>query len=151
MEGIYQSTFVLLKPNAIQREMVGRIIERFEDKGLRIDALKMMHVNRKLAEAHYAEHEGKPYYTGLIKFITSGPVVVMVLSGPNAIGAVRYVVGSTNPLEAQPGTIRGEYAITTAKNLVHASDSVEAAKVEISRFFEPHEIIDYHLNLEEDM
>ena len=151
MEGTYQSTFVLLKPNAIQREMVGRIIERFEDKGLRIDALKMMRVNRKLAEAHYAEHEGKPYCDGLIKFIIGGPVVVMVLSGPNAIEAVRYVVGSTNPLLAQPGTIRGEYAITTAKNLVHASDSVETAAIEIPRFFEPYEIIDYHLNLEEDM
>ncbi|MCK5832358.1 nucleoside-diphosphate kinase [bacterium] len=148
---VYRSTFVLIKPNAIQRELVGDIISRFESKGLRIDAIKMLHMKRELAEKHYNEHKGKPFYGGLIDFITSGPVIAMVLSGPNAIEAVRYVVGDTNPLKAQPGTIRGEYAITISRNIVHASDSIQAANCEIERFFTPDEIINYHLNLEEDI
>ena len=147
----YQSSFVLIKPNAIQRKLVGEIISRFESKGLRLDAIKMIQMSRELAEEHYAEHKGKSFYNDLIDFITSGPVIAMVLSGPSAIEAVRYVVGDTDPLEARPGTIRGEYAITIAKNIVHASDSIESARREIKRFFTPEEVLNYHLNLEEDI
>ena len=147
----YQSSFVLIKPNAIQRELVGEIISRFESKGLRLDAMKMIIMSRELAEEHYAEHKGKSFYNELIDFITSGPVIAMVLSGPSAIEAVRYVVGDTDPLKARPGTIRGEYAITMARNIVHASDSIEAARREIRRFFTLEEVLNYHLNLEEDI
>ncbi|MCD6502424.1 nucleoside-diphosphate kinase [bacterium] len=147
----YQSSFVLIKPNAIQRELVGEIISRFESKGLRLDAMKMMIMSRELAEEHYAEHKGKSFYNELIDFITSGPVIAMVLSGPSAIEAVRYVVGDTDPLKARPGTIRGEYAITMARNIVHASDSIESARREIRRFFTLDEVLNYHLNLEEDI
>ena len=147
----YQSSFVLIKPNAIQRELVGEIISRFESKGLRLDAMKMMIMSRELAEEHYAEHKGKSFYNELIDFITSGPVIAMVLSGPSAIEAVRYVVGDTDPLKARPGTIRGEYAITMARNIVHASDSIESARREIRRFFTLEEVLNYHLNLEEDI
>ncbi len=147
----YQSSFVLIKPNAIQRELVGEIISRFESKGLRLDAMKMIIMSRELAEEHYAEHKGKSFYNELIDFITSGPVIAMVLSGPSAIEAVRYVVGDTDPLKARPGTIRGEYAITMARNIVHASDSIESARREIRRFFTLEEVLNYHLNLEEDI
>jgi len=147
----YQSSFVLIKPNAIQRELVGEIISRFESKGLRLDAMKMIIMSRELAEEHYAEHKGKSFYNELIDFITSGPVIAMVLSGPSAIEAVRYVVGDTDPLKARPGTIRGEYAITMARNIVHASDSIESARREIRRFFTRKEVLNYHLNLEEDI
>ena len=149
--GDYTSTFVLIKPNAVQRELVGEIISRFEHKGLRIDAMKMLEMSHELALEHYAEHRGKPFFEGLIEFITGGPVIAMVLSGPDAIEAVRYVVGDTNPQKAQPGTIRGEFAITVQKNIVHASDSTETAVREIRRFFDPDEVLCYHLNLEEDI
>ncbi len=147
----YRSTFVLIKPNAIQRELVGDIITRFESKGLRIDAMKMIKMSRETAEEHYAEHKGKVFYDGLIDFITSGPSIAMVLSGPDAIEAVRYVVGDTDPLKAKPGTIRGEYAITISRNIVHASDSIKSAHLEMIRFFKREEILNYHLNLEEDI
>lgn len=147
----YQSTFVLLKPNAIQRELVGEIISRFEHKGLRIDGIKMILIDNELAERHYGEHKGKDFYCELLEFITSGPSVAMVISGPDAIEAARYLVGDTNPLRAQVGTIRGEYAITTCKNIIHASADVSAAKREIPRFFKQSEVMNYHLDLEDDM
>lgn len=147
----YQSTLILIKPNAIQRELVGEIISRFEHKGLRIDGMKMILMDQKLAEDHYGEHKGKSFYDELIEFITSGPVIAMVISGPDAIAASRYVVGDTDPLQAQPGTIRGEYAITVCKNIIHASADVPAAKVEIKRFFKLEEIMNYHLDLEDDI
>ncbi|HHS49634.1 MAG TPA: nucleoside-diphosphate kinase [candidate division Zixibacteria bacterium] len=146
MTTLFQSTFVLIKPNAIQRELVGEIISRFENKGLRIDAIKMLHMSRDLAERHYGEHRDKPFYNDLIEFITSGPVIAMVLSGPDAIDTARYVVGDTDPLKAHPGTIRGQYAITTAKNIVHASDCVESARKEIARFFAPEEVLNYSMH-----
>lgn len=151
MKEKYESTLILLKPNAIQRELAGEIIARFEHKGLRIDAMKMIKIDRELARRHYAEHKDKPFYDELIGFITSGPVIAMVLSGPEAIETARYVVGNTNPLEASPGTIRGQYAITICKNLIHASDSVETAAKEIHRFFKRNEVLAYHLNLEENI
>ncbi len=151
MTAPFRSTFVLIKPNAIQRGLVGEIIHRFENKGLRIDAMKMLYITEELAEEHYAEHRDKPFYSALIDFITSGPVIAMVLSGPDAIEAVRYIVGDTDPLKAQPGTIRGQYAITVARNIVHASDSILAARNEIARFFGPDEVLKYRLNLEEDI
>jgi len=147
----YQSTFVLLKPNAIQRRLVGDIIRRFEHKGLRIDAMKMIRIDMELAERHYGEHKGKAFYDELIEFITSGPSLAMVISGPDAIEAARYLVGDTNPLRAQPGTIRGEYAITTCKNIIHASGDVFAAQREIPRFFRQNELMSYHLDVEGDL
>ncbi len=147
----YQSTLILLKPNAIQRELVGEIISRFEHKGLRIDGMKMIIMDREIAESHYGEHKGKPFYEELIEFITSGPNIAMVISGPDAIKAARYVVGDTNPLKAQPGTIRGEYAVTICKNIIHASADTESAKREIKRFFKKDDIMSYHLDLEDDI
>lgn len=147
----FESSLVLIKPNAVQRGIVGDIIRRFERKGLRIDAIKMLRMDKKLAEEHYAEHVGKYYYEELIEFITSGPVIAMVISGPDAISACRYVVGDTDPLKAQPGTIRGEYAITICRNIIHSSDSSKTAEKEIARFFKKSEILAYHLDTEADI
>jgi len=151
MESEFESNLILIKPNAIQRELMGEIISRFEHKGLRIDAMKMLRIDLALAEKHYAEHKNKPFYEELIEFITSGPVVAMVVSGQRAIEVTRYLVGDTDPLKAQPGTIRGEYASTVCRNVIHASDSCETAKKEIRRFFEPSEIVSYRLNLAKDI
>lgn len=128
-------TLVLVKPDAYQRGLTGEIIMRFERKGLRLCALKRMQLSREIAEAHYAEHHGKPFYEPLVDFITSGPLVALVLEGREAVSLVRAMVGATDPLKAAPGSIRGDLGIETKRNLVHASDSPESAEREISIFF----------------
>ena len=138
-----ERTLVLVKPDGVQRLLAGRVISRFEDRGLKIVAMKLMPVSRKLAETHYAVHAARPFFAGLVDFITSGPVVAFVLEGPNAITVVRSMVGATKPHEAAPGTIRGDIGLETAKNLIHASDAPETAAAEIALWFTPGELVDY--------
>lgn len=140
-----ERTLVLLKPDAVQRRLVGRIISRFEDKGLKIVGMKLMQVTRELAERHYAEHREKPFFSELVSFITSSPIVAMVVEGPGAISEVRRLMGKTNPREAAPGTIRGDYGLSITQNLVHGSDSPESAAREIPIFFSEGEIFDYFM------
>lgn len=128
-------TLILVKPDAFARGLTGEIIARFERKGLRIVALKHMTVGRELAEQHYAEHEGKPFYGELVDFITSGPLVAMVLEGDEVVTAARQVIGATNPLEATTGSIRGDFAVAVGQNMVHGSDSAESATRETGLFF----------------
>ena len=128
-------TLILVKPDAFERGLTGEIIARFERKGLQIVALKHMTVDEQLAKRHYAEHEGKPFFGELVEFITSGPIVAMVLEGDQAITAARQVIGATNPLEATAGSIRGDFAIAVGQNMVHGSDSVESGQREASLFF----------------
>jgi nucleoside-diphosphate kinase len=136
-----ERTLVIAKPDAVQRRLAGEIIRRFERRGLRIIAMKMLKMSEPLAEKHYAEHQGKPFYKGLIRYITSAPAVVMVLEGYRAITTVRRMLGATDPAEAAPGTIRADYAMQTPYNLVHGSDGPESAKREIALFFSPGEIV----------
>jgi nucleoside-diphosphate kinase len=128
-------TLILIKPDAFARNLTGEIVARFERKGLRIAALKLMTMDPALAEQHYAEHEGKPFFGELVEFITSGPLVAMVLEGHEAVVAARQVIGATNPLEAAPGSIRGDFALEVGQNLVHGSDSNESAAREVGLFF----------------
>jgi nucleoside-diphosphate kinase len=128
-------TLILVKPDAFARGLTGEIVARFERKGLRIAALRHMTMDRELAERHYAEHSGKPFFGELVEFITSGPLVAMVLEGEEAVAAARQVIGATDPLEAAPGSIRGDLAIETGQNLVHGSDSPESARREAELFF----------------
>jgi nucleoside-diphosphate kinase len=128
-------TLILVKPDAFARGLTGEIIARFERKGLRIAALKHMRMDRSLAEQHYAEHEGKPFFGELVDFITSSPLVALVLEGTDAIRAARQVIGATNPLEAAPGSIRGDFALEVGKNMVHGSDAPESAQREAKLFF----------------
>jgi nucleoside-diphosphate kinase len=129
-------TLILVKPDAFARGLTGEIISRFERKGLRLAALRQMTMDAELAERHYAEHSERPFFGELVAFITSGPLVAMVLEGEQAVPAARQVIGATNPLEAAPGSIRGDFAIETGTNLVHGSDSDESAEREIGLFFE---------------
>ncbi|HEX8121525.1 MAG TPA: nucleoside-diphosphate kinase [Solirubrobacteraceae bacterium] len=130
-----ERTLILVKPDAFARNLTGEIIARFERKGLRIVALKQMHVTEDLAKQHYAEHEGKPFFGELVDFITSSPLVALVLEGTDAIRAARQVIGATNPLEAAPGSIRGDFALEVGKNMVHGSDAPESAQREAKLFF----------------
>ncbi len=138
-----ERTLVLLKPDAVQRLLVGPLVGRVEARGLRIVGLKLVAVSRELAEQHYAIHRDKPFFAGLVEFITSGPLVAVALEGPNAIAVVRAMIGSTRPNEAAPGTIRGDLALETAQNLVHASDAPETAVSELALWFRPEELLDY--------
>ena len=140
-----ERTFVMLKPGTLERRLFGRILERLENCCLKIIALKLMLIPRELAEEHYAEHKEKDFYPPLIDYITSGPVVAMVIEGENSIAKVRKIAGATNPMDALPGTIRGDFALITQKNVIHASDSRESAQREISLFFEETELIDYEV------
>jgi nucleoside-diphosphate kinase len=140
---VNERTLVLIKPDGVQRLLVGRILGRYEDRGLKIVGLKLIQVTRDLAERHYAVHREKPFYAGLVEFITSGPLVAGVLEGPNAIAVVRAMNGATRPHEAAPGSIRGDFAVETAQNLVHASDGPETAATEIGLWFRPEELVDY--------
>jgi nucleoside-diphosphate kinase len=128
-------TLILVKPDAFARRLTGEIIARFERKGLHLAELKCMTLDEDTARRHYAEHAGKPFFDGLVSFITSGPIVAMVLEGPNAIEASRQLIGSTNGIEAAPGSIRGDFALEVRRNLVHGSDSPESAAREIALFF----------------
>jgi nucleoside-diphosphate kinase len=137
---VIEKTFVMVKPDGVQRGLVGRIVQRFEDRGVKLVAMKMMRVPRELAERHYEEHKGKGFYEPLLSYMTSGPVVCMVLEGENCVAAVRAMMGKTNPQDAAPGTIRGDFSQVTGRNIVHGSDSPESAKREIKLFFNDYEI-----------
>lgn len=136
-------TLAMVKPDGVQRGLIGDIISRFERKEITVAALKMMQITPELAEKHYEEHKGKPFFDDLVSFITSGPVAAMVLTGENVVPRVRIMMGATNPMEAAPGTIRGDYAMSINKNIVHGSDSTESAQREISLFFKEDEILTY--------
>jgi len=138
-----EKTFVMVKPDGVQRGIVGKIVQRFEERGLKICAVKMMKIPRELAERHYEEHKGKGFYEPLLGYITSGPVVCMVLEGENAVASARAMMGKTNPQDAAPGTIRGDFAQVTGRNVIHGSDSSESAKREIKLFFNDYEIHKY--------
>jgi len=140
---VTERTLVLVKPDGVQRLLAGRIIARYEERGLKIVGLKLVQVDRELAERHYAIHREKPFFGGLVDFITSGPLVALALEGPNAIVIVRAINGATRPHEAAPGTIRGDFAIETAQNIVHASDSAETAAFELDLWFAPDELHEY--------
>jgi len=140
---ILEKTFVLVKPDGVQRALIGEIIARLEKRGLKLVAAKFMKVPETLAEKHYAVHKGKPFYEGLIKYITSAPVMAIVFEGNNAINAVRQTMGLTDPLKANPGTIRHDYALSISRNLTHASDSPENAENEIALWFTQEEIVSW--------
>ena len=143
-----EKTLVLVKPDGVQRGLVGKIISRLENKGFRLAALKLMNVSRKLAEEHYGEHVDKPFFGNLVRFITSSPIVAMAIEGENAVQVVRTTMGLTNPQEAAPGTIRGDFALTIGMNLIHGSDSGESAVRELDLFFGPSEILEYSKDVE---
>ncbi len=130
-----EQTYLMVKPDGVQRGLCGEILSRFEKKGLKIVAMKMMVISKETAENHYGEHKGKPFYEGLISYITSGPVVKMVVSGENAVATMRKLMGATNCADAAPGTIRGDFGLTVDENVIHGSDSVESAEREIKVFF----------------
>jgi nucleoside-diphosphate kinase len=140
---VTERTLVLIKPDAVQRLLTGQILARFEERGLKLVGLKLVLVDRALAERHYAVHRERPFFAGLVDFITSSPLVAIALQGPNAISVVRTMVGATRPNEAAPGTIRGDFALETAQNLVHASDGPETAQAELALWFSPGELVDY--------
>ncbi|MCQ4447828.1 MAG: nucleoside-diphosphate kinase [Sulfolobales archaeon] len=136
-----QRTFVMIKPDGVRRGLIGDIISRFERRGMKIVAMKMVKIDRALAERLYEEHKGKSFFEELISYVTSGPVVAMVIEADEAVSVVRKMIGATDPKEALPGTIRGDYALSKAENVIHASDSPEKASREISIFFKENEII----------
>jgi nucleoside-diphosphate kinase len=140
---VIERTLVLVKPDGVQRQLVGRILARYEERGLKIVGLKLVKVDRDLAERHYAVHRGKPFFEGLVEFITSAPLVALALEGPDAIAFVRSMNGATRPTEAVPGSIRGDFAVEMGQNLVHASDSAETAVTELSIWFRPDELLSY--------
>ena len=140
---VKERTFVMIKPDGVQRGLVGNIISRFEKKGIKIVAMKMVSVDRKLAEKHYGVHKGKPFFEPTVKYIISSPVVAMVLEGENVINMVRGMMGKTNPQEADMGTIRGDFGQFIGRNIVHGSDGPDTAKFEIDLWFKPEEISDY--------
>jgi nucleoside-diphosphate kinase len=136
-----ERTYIMVKPDGVRRGLTGEIINRIERKGFKIVAMKKMLIPRATAEIHYGEHQGKPFFEGLVNFITSGPVVAMVVEGPGAIAEMRRLMGATRPWEAAPGTIRADFATTVDENIIHGSDSPESAAREIGIFFKPEEII----------
>ena len=138
-----ERTLAILKPDAVRRGLVGEIIARIEHKGMRIVGMKLIQIDRALAERHYAEHKGKPFYESLLEFMCAEPSVAMVLEGPQAVPLLRLIMGATNPQQAAPGSIRGDYAYEMTYNLIHGSDSPETAKREIALFFRPEELVSY--------
>jgi nucleoside-diphosphate kinase len=143
-----ERTLVLVKPDGVQRQLVGRILARYESRGLKLVGLKLVRVDRAHAERHYEAHRGKPFFEGLVDFIISGPLVALAFDGPNAIAVVRAINGATRPHEAAPGTIRGDLALETAQNIVHASDSPESAAFELGLWFSPDELHDYDRDID---
>jgi len=138
-----ERTLILFKPDAVQRRLAGRLLTRLEDRGLKIVGLKMLQVTKELSAKHYAEHVNKPFYPLLEEFITSGPVIALVAEGPSAVSVVRAMMGPTNGAQAAPGTIRGDFGLSRQMNLMHGSDSPEAAQKEIAVYFKPEELVDY--------
>ena len=136
-----EKTFVLVKPDGVQRGLIGEVISRLERRGLRLTAAKFLQVSQDLAETHYAIHKGKPFYERLITYITSAPVMAMVWEGPNAVVAVRQTMGATRPTEAAPGSIRHDFALEVGRNLTHASDSPENGEIEVALWFKPEELV----------
>jgi nucleoside-diphosphate kinase len=145
---VTERTLVLVKPDGVQRLLVGRVLQRYEDRGLKLVGLKLVKVDRALAEAHYAVHRERPFFGSLVEFITSSPLVAAVFEGPNAIALVRAINGATRPHEADPGTIRGDFALETAQNLVHASDSPENAAAEVALWFAADELLAYERDVD---
>lgn len=143
-----QQTLVLIKPDGVQRGLIGTVITRLEQRGLRLAAAKFMWVSKELAETHYAIHKGKPFYKGLIDYITSAPIMAMVWEGPEAVAAVRQTMGSTRPREAAPGTIRHDFGLDVGRNLTHASDSPENALDEIGLWFQPDELVEWSRDID---
>lgn len=140
-----QKSFVMMKPDAVARRLMGKILSRFEEKGLQIIGVKLMQIDEELAKTHYGEHADKPFFDDLVKYITSSPSLAMVIKGEDAISTIRKMVGATNPLEADLGTIRGDYAMDTGRNIIHASDSPESAEREINLFFDEDELCEYSI------
>lgn len=140
-----EKSLIIIKPDGVQRRLIGEVIGRIEKKGLKIAALKMLQVSRELAEKHYAVHKGKKFYESLVSFITSGPVVAMAVEGPNAISVMRKLMGKTFGFEAEPGTIRGDFGVSTQFNLVHGSDSPETAGFELSLWFDESDYAQYEM------
>lgn len=138
-----EKTFLMVKPDGVQRGLIGEIVSRFERRGFQLVGAKLMQIPTSVAEQHYGEHKGKPFYDELVSFITSGPVFAMVWQGENVIATARQMMGATNPKDALPGTIRGDYGVTVGKNIIHGSDSLESAKREISLFFKEEELVEY--------
>ncbi|MEQ8995199.1 MAG: nucleoside-diphosphate kinase [Coleofasciculus sp. B1-GNL1-01] len=138
-----ERTFLMIKPDGVQRNLVGEIIQRLETKGFTLVGLKLMSVSRELAEQHYAVHKDKGFFAGLIEFITSGPVVAMVWEGEGIIASARKIIGATNPLSAEPGTIRGDFGVTVGRNLIHGSDGADTAKEEIKLWFKDEELVSW--------
>ncbi len=143
-----ERTLILVKPDGMQRGLAGEIISRLESRGLRIVGLRMLRVDEALAKRHYAEHEGKPFFAGLIDYITSSPIIAAVLEGTQAIEVVRKTIGATNPAEAEPGTIRGDLGIELGRNLIHGSDGPESAAREIALFFDESQMFDYERDVD---
>ena len=143
-----ETTLIILKPDAVQRGLIGRVLSRFEDKGLQIVGAKFMMVPEELAQRHYAEHAERPFYAGLIQFVTSSPVLVLALRGHEAIGVCRKLIGSTNGLQAEAGTVRGDWSMSPSYNLVHGSDSPESAERELAMWFEKGELLDYRRTID---
>ncbi|TES90241.1 MAG: nucleoside-diphosphate kinase [Anaerolineales bacterium] len=144
-----ERSLVFVKPDGVQRGLIGEIISRLERRGLRIIAAKFIVVSKEFAEEHYAIHKGKPFYDGLIKYITSAPVMAMVWEGPNAVDAIRQTMGSTSPIEAAPGSVRHDFALEVGRNLTHASDSVENAEKEIDLWFKPEELVPWDRTIDD--
>lgn len=138
-----ERTFLMIKPDGVQRNLVGEVVRRFETKGFTLVGLKLMKVSRELAEKHYDVHKERPFFGGLVDFITSAPVVAMVWEGDGVVAAARKVIGATNPLTAEPGTIRGDYGVSIGRNLIHGSDAIETAQREISLWFSDDELVSW--------
>jgi nucleoside-diphosphate kinase len=143
-----ERSLVLVKPDGVQRGLIGEVVCRLERRGLILVAAKFMQVSRELAETHYAIHKGKPFYEGLLNYITSAPVMAMVWEGPNAIAAVRQTMGATRPTEAAPGTLRHDFALEVGRNLTHASDSVENGEKEVALWFTPEELVSWNRDID---
>lgn len=138
-----ERTFLMVKPDGVQRNLIGEIVSRFEDKGFQLVGGKLMQITEELAQEHYGEHKERPFFGELVEFITSGPVFAMVWEGENVISTARLMMGATNPKESAPGTIRGDFAVTVSKNIIHGSDSPESASREINLFFKEEELVTY--------
>lgn len=143
-----ERTFLAVKPDGVQRALVGEIVGRFERKGFKLVGLKLMQVTREMAETHYGEHQGKPFFEGLIGFITSGPIVAMAWEGKGVVATARQMMGATNPANAVPGSLRGDYAVDMGRNVIHGSDSPESAARELGIFFRPEELVTWTRDLD---